>query len=238
MLSENEIGLLAEKCKALPKPHQVCLDDNYIIGLFNTVLDFQMHGEAVDNALKYYRANRQHEIHAPSDLESLFSRFPDDKEGNTGLAGYLWGNRHWTRASLLRQLVTLFSSQGICSIEALRSWARTSSYERDFQGRIRGMGFAIYKWLVMRQGVETVKPDVMIRRFVESTTGRAGVSDEALVDAVERAAKQLGKKANQLDAAIWEYQRKQIAKPRGPRICLGTLPSANGGEDNAKMMLK
>jgi len=31
---------------------------------------------------------------------------------------------------------------------------------------------ARYQWLVMRQGVDTVKPDVHVRRFAEAAVGR------------------------------------------------------------------
>jgi hypothetical protein len=32
------------------------------------------------------------------DLAVALSSCPDNQEGNTALAGYMWGNRHWTRA--------------------------------------------------------------------------------------------------------------------------------------------
>jgi hypothetical protein len=34
-------------------------------------------------------------------------------------------------------------------------------------GTSRGLGIAVYHWLIMRQGVDTVKPDVHVRRFAE-----------------------------------------------------------------------
>jgi hypothetical protein len=36
---------------------------------------------------------------------------------------------------------------------------------------VKHLGLAAYKWLTMRLGVETVKPDVHVHRFVESAVG-------------------------------------------------------------------
>jgi hypothetical protein len=66
----------------------------------------------------------------------------------------------------------------------------------------------VFQWLVMRQGVETVKPDVHVRRFAERSVGRT-LNDQAVVDVVTRAATILGVKAYELDWAIWEHERGQ-----------------------------
>jgi len=90
----------------------------------------------------------------------------------------------------------------------LTRWANTSDFERDFKGKIPGMGYAIYQWLVMRQGIETVKPDVHLRRFVESIVHHE-FTDYELVGELEKVARQLGLKAYELDWRIWEYQRSK-----------------------------
>jgi hypothetical protein len=58
----------------------------------------------------------------------------------------------------------------------------------------------------MRQGVDTVKPDVHVRRFAEAAIGRS-LSDSDVVEVVTTAAHQLEKKAFELDWAIWEAAR-------------------------------
>ena len=72
-----------------------------------------------------------------------------------------------------------------------------------------GMGrcHAVFNWLVMRQGIETIKPDVHVRRFVEGATDVTGLSDERIVALVVEAARRLGLKPYQLDWAIWEAGR-------------------------------
>jgi hypothetical protein len=63
-----------------------------------------------------------------------------------------------------------------------------SDFERDFKGRVKGLAFAVYKWLGMRQGVETIKPDTHVKNFLRRTTGRA-FSDHEAVSILERVAK-------------------------------------------------
>jgi hypothetical protein len=58
----------------------------------------------------------------------------------------------------------------------------------------------------MRQGVDTVKPDVHVRRFAEAVAGRS-LSDDDVVEVVTRAAHELGLKAYELDWRIWEASR-------------------------------
>ena len=60
----------------------------------------------------------------------------------------------------------------------------------------------------MRQGVDTVKPDVHVRRFAEDAVGRA-LTDAEVVEGVERAAVQLGLTALEFDWRIWEWSRKE-----------------------------
>jgi len=54
--------------------------------------------------------------------------------------------------------------------------------------------------------VPTIKPDVHVRRFVESTIHRSPTDDE-IVQALEKVATGLGLKAYELDWRIWEYQK-------------------------------
>lgn len=212
MITQHEYNLILKKCEELSPAKGMYLIDDYIENLLLTVLDFQMHNVAVEKAITYYRDNRKKEIRVLDDLKNLLSKHPDDKEGDTAIAQYLWENRHWTRVSLLRKLVAYFDSISITTQENLTRWANTSDFKRDFQGKIPGIGYAIYKWLVMRQGVETVKPDVHLRHFVESII-QHGFTDYELVDVLEKVAKQLELKAYELDWRIWEHQKSAPLKP-------------------------
>jgi len=205
-LPPEGIERLVERCRVLAPATGVYLEEDFVTNLLATVIDFQMHSTAVVRAIEHYKAKRWDEVRTMADLDALLARYPDDQKGNTALAQYLWRYNLWTRAHMLRGVVEMLRDQGVTEQPALRSWAAQSDFKRDFEGRVKGLGYAVYKWLVMRQGVETVKPDVHVRRFVESAVGRS-MTDAQVVAAVEEAAQRLGVKASALDWAIWESAR-------------------------------
>jgi hypothetical protein len=114
-------------------------------------------------------------------------------------------NRYANRVANLRALVQLFDTRGIRDVKTLHEWARNATIDRDFKGRVPNLGFAAFQWLIMRVGVDTLKPDVHLRRFVRQVTG-LGLKDDALVTILTRAAGALGVKAASLHAMIWHYQ--------------------------------
>jgi hypothetical protein len=203
----DQVARIAVAAADLPPAEQDYTQDDFITGLMETVLDYQMQAKAVGNALQFYRANRWDEVRTMDDLEGVLARFPDDQEGNTALAGHLWGNRHWTRAHQLRDLTAFFRSIDVADRPALKAWAEQAEFKRDFAGRVKGLGTAVFQWLVMRQGIDTVKPDVHVRRFAEAAVGR-NLSDAEVVDLVTRAATELNIPARELDWRIWEAARR------------------------------
>jgi hypothetical protein len=74
----------------------------------------------------------------------------------------------------------------------------TSLFQAKSEGYIENV--------LMRQGVDTVKPDVHVRRFAEAAVGRP-LSDADVVEVVTRAARLLGIRAYELDWRIWEASR-------------------------------
>jgi len=206
MIDQQEFDLIFERCKELPPAKGNYLENDYVTNLLLTVLEYQLHSRIVEKAITFFQENRRAEIRTAGDLKELLARYPDDETGNTRLAQYLWGYKYWNRAHQLRELLAYLEFIGVTSQRALKEWAESSDFEKDFEGRIRGLGFAVYQWLVMRQGVETIKPDVHIRRFVESILHRSPTDDE-LVEALEKVATRLCLKAYELDWRIWEYQR-------------------------------
>jgi hypothetical protein len=200
----------------LPSATNVYLETDFILNLFETVLDYQMNTKAVVRALENFNAQRGSAIQTIDDLESLLSRFADDEAGNKALAQHLWGYNLWTRAHQLRELVHFFRTAGVTNQQALVEWAARSEFDRDFRGRVKGLGIAVFQWLVMRQGVETVKPDVHVRRFAEAAVGRP-LADMEVVEVVTQAARHMGLKAYELDWRIWEHSRGGgIAYPTAP----------------------
>ena len=208
MLKDHEHKALLAACRKLPHAKCVYRQDDYVTNLFLTVLDFQLRVVTVNRAVGHYWENRWDEVRTLEDLERLFDHYPDDGEGNTALALHLWGYRYSRRAGMLRRLAEFFRDEGIVCQERLCAWAEGSDFARDFQGRVRGLGHAVYQALVMRQGVETVKPDVHMHAFICSAVGRM-LSNEETVEVLHRIAGELCLTPSQLDRAIWEHQRGQ-----------------------------
>lgn len=206
MITQDDVARVAAASSALPAATGNYIETDFILNLLETVLDYQMNTKVVVTALERFNANRWSEIRRLDDLESVLVRFADDKEGNTELAQYLWGYNLWTRAQQLRGLADLLRTVGATDQDSLRAWAARSDFKLDFEGRVKGLGIAVYQWLVMRQGVDTVKPDVHVRRFAEASVGRP-LNDFDVVEVVTEAAKQLGLKAYELDWGIWEHSR-------------------------------
>ena len=109
---------------------------------------------------------------------------------------------------MLRRLVPFSEYCGVTDQDSLVRWARAAEFRRDFQGRVKGLGYAAFQWLTVRCGVETVKPYVHTRRFTERCLGRA-LTDTDIVELVTRAARQLGMPVRSLDLATWEYESGQ-----------------------------
>ena len=89
---------------------------------------------------------------------------------------------------------------------SLRRWARRKDFKDEFKGRVKGLGFAVYYWLLMRLGVDTIKPDSRVKTFLRRASGRH-FTDEEAVSVLERAARDMGWKARMLDWSIWENEK-------------------------------
>jgi hypothetical protein len=203
MVTEDDIERVAVAARELPPAEGATFEDDFVLNLFVTVLDYMLQTAVVMKALGYYREHRWDAIRGLDDLDAVFRRFPDDQEGNVELALHLWGYRLWTRASQLRGLAHHFRSVGVVDGDTLRRWAETSTFKENFEGKVKGLGPAVYQSLVMRQGVDTVKPDVHVRRFAEAAVGRR-LDDWEVVEVTTGAAKLLGLTAVEVDWRIWE----------------------------------
>jgi len=222
-LSDSDFQRLVSRCSNLPPARQDYRVSDYVENLFLTVLDFQMDHVAIDRAIAYYRQNARKGIANSAALKDLLDEFPDTEAGNGEVAKLLWNNRCWSRVGFLRRLLEYFEMQGVTTQEGLQQWvfraASDANLERDIRTKSKvsfpskngkkfyhSVGDAIFKWLLIRQGVETVKPDTHIHRFILETIGHP-VSNQEAVKLLEKTAREIGVKAYELDWSIWEYQR-------------------------------
>jgi hypothetical protein len=208
MVSEDDVIRLALCARELPTDRRHEVYDDFIGNLFLMVLDLMMRVTTVNNALAYYQSTGRTQVYDLHTLKETLARFADDRSGNTSLAQYLWGNNHWTRAEMLRRLVPFFEALDVTDQDTLVTWAQSAEFRRDFEGQVKGLGYAAFQWLTMRCGVETVKPDVHTRRFTERCLGRP-LSDTDIVEVVTRAACRLEVPVRSLDLAIWEHESGQ-----------------------------
>lgn len=212
MLTGDENAKVTAAARVVPFTSSAYADTDFGTCLVSTVVDFQMHTTAVERALAHFEKARMDDLSTLGDFERRFAECPNTKDGNEQLAVKLFGYKMWTRVGLLRALVDFLRRSEISTFAELRAWASTSEY-RDFEGEVRythdgrtyGLGPAVYNWLIMRLGVDTAKPDVRLRRFVERAIGRRA-SDADVVDAVQRAARELGIEVRLLDWSIWEME--------------------------------
>ena len=140
MISVHDVDRLKVVANEVPPAKESYLEDDFVMNLLETVLDYQMNTKAVVKALQHFRDERWHEIRTLDDLLAVLARFPDDQPGNTALAQYLWRYDMWTRAHQLRDLAQYFVSIGVTDQERLQSWAARSQFQRDFEGRVKGLG--------------------------------------------------------------------------------------------------
>jgi hypothetical protein len=205
VLTDAELDALEHAAATIPISSFEFVADDYIIALFDTVLDYQNQAAAIQKAEDHFRAHRFREIRTLDDLEAVIERFPEDRDGNDELAQYLWGNHHWRRAGELRGLVAFFRERNVTTLRRLRTWA-TTSQEEDFVGHIKGLGPAVYRSLAMRMGVDTVKPDVHVLRFVSAAIGRNATQADA-VDGLTEVADRFGGGARDLDWSVLAHQK-------------------------------
>ena len=115
------------------------------------------------------------------------------------------------RAGFLRVLLSGFEQRGIVDQKTFHDWVEKADFERDVKGQFRfenfSIGYAGFRWLQIRCGIKTVKPNVHITRFIERIIKRT-VSPEEAVDGLIQVAKLSNRKANRLDAAIWLFERR------------------------------
>jgi len=206
-LTKREIQNLRTQCNKLADGPDYRIHD-YVTNMMNTVLDFQMKVGPLSSAMKHYEQNHGYKTHKK--LKAFVETFPKTKNGNSKLANSMWGNNHWSRAKFLRMLLSEFEIRGITGQKTLKHWISKADFELDIKGQFKteehSIGIALFQWLRLRLGVDTIKPDVHIVNFVSNAIGRKATQQEAL-DSLLEVAEQTNRKASLLDAAIWHFQR-------------------------------
>lgn len=205
----------------LPFIRQQRQPTSYLSDVLETVLNFQMQEPVVVKALQYFEHNvqHQHDIHTHEQLQDALNIYPDTEEGNKAAAQFFWGNNHWTRIELLRRFLPFLASIGVTDQASLHAWAKRADFDRDFKGRVKGMGIAVFHWLLLRCGVSTIKPDVWVINFGQRVLGRR-IPEDRLVTAFNDIAPLIGESLETLDVTIWYHEKMNMATADVPALRL------------------
>ena len=245
-LSQEQFQQLVIHCAELPFIQTDHWEADYIVDVMQTVLDFQMQVGTVETSLNYFRSavQKQHQIYTHEQLVALLSRYPDTKEGNLAASQLLWNNKHWVRLELLRRFLPFLAKNRITDQPSLRAWAKQAEFERDFKGQVKGLGIAVFHWLLIRSGADSIKPDVWVINFVKRVIGKR-LSEKVLVQTFKAIAPLLGETLETIDVTIWYFEKMAMATKDSPalRIVLWHQlkhqldERLNGGEAAAKWAL-
>ena len=192
---------------------------SYLSDVLETVLNFQMQEPVVVKALQYFEHNvlHLHDIHTHEQLQDALNLYPDTEDGNKAAAQFFWGNKHWTRIELLRRFLHFLASISVTDQVSLHAWAKQADFERDFKGRVKGMGIAVFHWLLLRCGVSTIKPDVWVINFGQRVLGKR-IPEDRLVTAFNDIAPLIGESLETLDVTIWYHEKMKIATTDVPAL--------------------
>lgn len=103
----------------------------------------------------------------------------------------------------------------------LREWARNADptqYSEDPFGRISGVGLRTFQYLRMIAGIDTVKPDIQVRRFVESLAERTGnphldgSTDQSVLESCRWIANETDYRMIELDQIAWWHHSDSTAR--------------------------
>jgi hypothetical protein len=240
-LTSDEMLKLRKTCDQLDDgPDYRCTD--YVHNLLNTALDFYMRSTASDAAINYF--NKTHGIKTLQDMKGLVSKYADTSEGNQSLAKFLWNNNHWSRARFLRKIIDFFEKRGETDQSSLDEWVNRADFEKDIKNKLKtdehSIGYRLFQWLRVRCGVNTVKPDLRVIKFITEVVGRKVTPLEAVIS-LEKIAKDSNRRANRLDSAIWHFMEQssgaRVRSSRPARIRKLTSKPRQEGKQTVRAII-
>lgn len=220
-LTDDEFTKLAIAVAGLPFIRPTKWETDYLEDVMHTVLNFHIQEPVVINALNFFQlqVQQQHHINDHHQLKALLAKFANDRDGNEAAALFLWSNRHWTRIELLRRLLDFFESIGVTDQPSLHAWIKTASFESDFKGKVKGLGIAVWEWLRIRCGIDSIKPDIWVINFSKRIVGKR-ISEKVLVDTFGRISPLVGESLSTIDVTIWYYEKLAMATDDNPELRL------------------
>lgn len=203
-ITPDLIQKVSGACAALPLVDRDGRETDPVKVCMLAVLDFQMRGAMMERALEYFysQAAPKLAIKSLADMESYLASDPSDE----GAAVALWGARYWTRLAILRNLAAFFLAyqreHGVGDeMEAMRQWAEGAQFKRDFQGKVKGLGYNMFTHMLHRLGANTAAPTGWSCHYLEEALGKTP-KDACVVDIINATADAMGVPRAQLDWRI------------------------------------
>lgn len=193
----NTLGLIFDV-----KPEEFGYKDPVLLLLDATLSINRQYNRFVVPRLNYFK------LHYP-DINTLTKL--DLLIGEKGILDFsaVWNYNHPKRVEILSDLTSFFlafknQTQVEDDIASMQKWAQEVDINKVGALPVSGIGFATMQYIRKLLGVDTVKPDVHIKRAILEGTG-IKLPEKKAVLFIEAAAKTLGKSATELDHAIWKY---------------------------------
>jgi hypothetical protein len=193
--------------------------DSLALSAIDSVFSLNANYGAVENILRRYRALRRNDGADPntddgSDLLSVVEAL-GGPEAATRLFGRnpAPGTTRGKKGPVLKTTALVNGVQALAGLGINTSAELRSAPEEVLAAgerawcAVRGLGEVSWTYLTMHAGVQGVKADKMVRRFVTRAVGSDRlVSASRAKDAVERAADSIGVTRRTLDHRIWRGQ--------------------------------
>lgn len=210
--------------ETLPPPTQWPLPDGYPDSLALCVIDaIQSLGVRYTSVVNVVDRYKEHRAKAGGDAlcdgtGELIATFTELGGPENWAAVIGNGNRTSTtpgaplKAAAILTAASDLAAAGVQTTEALRSLADDVDKLTGVKTRwlaVPGQGSGIsWRYLLMLAGVPGVKPDRMIRRFLETALGEAAarLSDGDIMTLMTATAQELGVATTHLDHALWRHQ--------------------------------
>jgi len=165
----------------------------------------------VERALAHFKKEQWDDVRTLEDLEHRLEQYPQRQGWQHCARSVPLGLQHvdacraatWTRPPTS-------PSRTSPDQDSLRAWAQRSTFKRDFEGNVHGLGPACVNWLVMRQVVETVKTGrAMFGDLPRRPSGDA-LNDDDVVSVVVHAPRQLGYLSYEIDGRSGKKGRRLV----------------------------
>lgn len=119
-----------------------------------------------------------------------------------------WNYNHSARVEMLQSLTQRFLEYNEANnfqeeLNGMKHWANSVSVSKYKDFGVKGIGLATFQYLRMLLGVQTVKPDVHIKKACGLALNRT-VNDLEAIELIEQVSKRLDLPATVVDHNIWK----------------------------------